>query len=427
MRRPGFAEDAKNIAVIGASALVGLVGTAALAGFVVASVRASSGFPPPPPLPSSAWANPPADFPLDGFEVREPLSGTNRIYGTVRTKDGAGHEGFVRWDRNEGSWSDLLDATKLDQGVAGLSGVRFGHVRKITSVGQNQAIFLLRSGQEIGMQGRSSDLGGPTMRGIAVVHRSRGEVKLDWDDVRSVEFHAAPEGAAPPGNRLHGTLATQSGMAFTGYVAWDVDEIHSMDELDGDAQGLRHEIPFGAVASIRRAGHRSADVTLHTGEQIRLSGTNDVNRSNRGITVSDPNLGQVKVDWRDFASVRFHGAAAEESFADYDGGQAIRGAVVTATGEEFQGAVRWDRDEYRDWEMLNGEAGGVDFNVEFSKIARIVKLDGSSSEVLLRDGRSFVLRGSNDVGEGHRGIVIESDGAVHQVNWAEFRELRLER
>ena len=427
MRRPGFAEDAKNIAVIGASALIGLVGTAAVASFIVASARASSGFPPPPPLPSSAWANPPADFPLDGFEVREPLSGTNRIYGTVRTKDGASHEGFVRWDRNEGSWSDLLDATKLDQGVTGLSGVRFGHVRKITSLGQSQAIFLLRSGQEIGMQGRSSDLGGPTMRDIAVVHRSTGEVKLDWDDVRSVEFHAAPEGAAPPGNRLHGTLATRSGMAFTGYVAWDVDEIHSMDELDGDAGGLRHEIPFGAVASIRRAGHRSADVTLHTGEQIRLSGTNDVNRSNRGITVSDPNLGQVKVGWRDFASVRFHGATAEESFDDYDGGRAIRGAVVTATGEEFQGAVRWDRDEYRDWEMLNGEAGGVDFNVEFSKIARIVKLDGGSSEVLLRDGRSFVLRGSNDVGEGHRGIVIESDGVVHQVNWADFRELRLER
>lgn len=421
MRRPGFAEDAKNIAVIGVSALVALIGTATLARLSLA--WAGAGFPPPPP---AAWANPSADFPVDGFEVREPLSGTNRIYGTVRTKDGASYEGFVRWDRNEGSWSDLLDATKLDQGVTGLSGVRFGHVRKINSLGRNHAIFVLRSGQEIGMQGRSSDLGGSTMRGIVVTHRDLGNVELEWDDVGSVEFHAAPEGAAPPGNRLYGTLTTASGMAFTGYVTWDVDEIHSMDELDGDAQGRRHEIPFGAVASIRRAGRGSAHVTLHTGEQIRLSGTNDVNSSNRGITVSDPGLGQVKVGWRDFASVRFHGAATEESFGDYDGGQAIRGVVLTTAGESFRGTVRWDNDEYRDWEMLNGEAGGAHFDVEFSKIARIARL-GGGSEVLLRDGRSFVLHGSNDMGDGNRGIVVESDGAVHKVDWADFRELRLER
>lgn len=422
MRRPGFAEDAKNIAVIGVSALVALVGTATLG---LSLAWAGRDFPPPPP-PPAAWANPSADFPVDGFEVREPLSGTNRIYGTVRTKDGASYEGFVRWDRNEGSWSDLLDATKLDQGVTGLSGVRFGHVRKINSLGRNHAIFVLRSGQEIGMQGRSSDLGGSTMRGIVVTHRDMGNVELDWDDVGSVEFHAAPEGAAPPGNRLYGTLTTASGMAFTGYVTWDVDEIHSMDELDGDAHGRRHEIPFGAVASIRRAGRGSAHVTLHTGEQIRLSGTNDVNASNRGITVSDPGLGQVKVGWRDFASVRFHRAATEESFGDYDGGQALRGVVLTTAGESFRGTVRWDNDEYRDWEMLNGEAGGAHFDVEFSKIARIARL-GGGSEVLLRDGRSFVLHGSNDVGDGNRGIVVESDGAVHKVDWADFRELRLER
>lgn len=424
MRRPGFAEDAKNIAVIGVSALAALLGTTALAR--LGGVWAGAGFP-PPPSPPAVWLNPSADFPVDGFEVREPLSGTNRIYGVVRTKDGASYEGFVRWDRNEGSWSDLLDLRKLDHGVTGLSGIRFGHVRKINSLGRNHAIFVLRSGQEIGMQGLSSDLGGPLMRGIVVTHREMGNVKLDWDDVGSVEFHTAPAGTAPPGNRLHGTLTTASGMAFTGYLAWDVDEIHSMDELDGDAHGRRHEIPFGAVASIQRAGRGAADVTLHSGERIRLSGTNDVNSGNRGIAVSDPGLGQVKVEWGDFASVRFHEAAAEEAFGDYDGGRALRGVVITTAGESLRGTVRWDQDEYRDWEMLNGEAGGAEFHVEFSKIARIAKLDGDGSEVLLRDGRSFVLHGSNDVDAGNRGVVVESDGAVHRVEWADFQELRLER
>ena len=54
--------------------------------------------PPPPPL------------------VPEPVAplalGNNRLYGTVVTRHGERFEGYIRWDRNEGSWADLLDASK---------------------------------------------------------------------------------------------------------------------------------------------------------------------------------------------------------------------------------------------------------------------------------------------------------------------------
>ena len=37
---------------------------------------------------------------------------SNRIYGKMTTVDGDVFEGLIRWDKNEGSWVDVLDATK---------------------------------------------------------------------------------------------------------------------------------------------------------------------------------------------------------------------------------------------------------------------------------------------------------------------------
>ena len=36
----------------------------------------------------------------------------DRIYGKVTTDDGDVYEGFIRWDKNEASWVDVLDGTK---------------------------------------------------------------------------------------------------------------------------------------------------------------------------------------------------------------------------------------------------------------------------------------------------------------------------
>ena len=166
-------------------------------------------------------------------------------------------------------------------------------------------------------------------------------------------------------------------------------------------------------------------MTLHTGESVVLRGTNDVNAQNRGIAVSDPGLGAVSVEWEEFESVRFHAPESEGSYADFDGGQPLRGVVLTASGEELSGQVRWDRDEARGWELLNGRAAGAEFLVEFSKIARIERFGGGAA-VTLRDGRLLHLDGSNDVDAGNRGIVVESDGRSRTVAWDEFVELRLE-
>ena len=410
MRSPSPAEDARNLVLIAGSAFAAVLATIGLAeaNHAVAPSHVSA----PAPL---------ADL---NYRLVEPLSGSNRVYGTVTARDGRTHEGFLRWDRNEGSWSDMLDLTKLDRGFTGLSGVRFGHVRHIRSLGRNQALFTLRSGHQVGMRGHSTDLG-RAMRDLKVSSLSNDETSLQWDDISEVSLMPAPPGATPSGGRLHGTLKTTSGLRFTGYITWDVDEIYSTDILDGKTAGFSYEIPFGAVDRIHREDRRSARVLLHSGESLTLSGTNDVNRENRGITVSDPGLGQVKVQWDDFAFVRFHGTDSEASWNDFDGGRQLRGTVITAAGDELSGEITWDQDEYQSWEMLNGSVRGAELDIEFSNIARIVKYEHGSA-VVLRDGRSLTLSGSNDVDSGNRGIVVTSDGESRTVKWADFRELRLD-
>ena len=156
-----------------------------------------------------------------------------------------------------------------------------------------------------------------------------------------------------------------------------------------------------------------------------LRGTKDVDRTNAGISVSDPGLGQVMVSWRDFSAVHFDEAPVETSYEGFDGGRLIRGTLITESGEELTGEIRWDNDEEYTWEMLDGDDKGIEFKVEFSQIASIAKR-GYSAAVVLLDGRTFQLSGGNDVNPNNRGITVRTeDGSVHQLSWDDFRELRL--
>jgi len=427
-KEPGVKEDAKNLGLVGASAAVAVLITAGLLFAGVKhepreiTVRVIEPVHTLPAIPEIvAEPEPPG---IEAVEVVAPLTGINRLYGTVTSVRGREYTGFIRWDRNEGSWTDFLDANKpSSRGGDNISGIRFGHVSSIEVLNDHSALFTLKSGDEFQLNSRASDLG-TGLRALIVDQPDGSSQEFSWHDLDVIDFLPVPSAHKPNEGRLFGTMTTRNGLEFTGFVTWDVDEIYTTDILDGDLDGRSQKIPFGSIESIERFSSRASLVTLNNGEELILDGSNDVDSSISGISISDPTLGQVKLDWQDFDRVVFHGTNDENQFVDFDGGRRIQGTVLTESGDEIKGEISWDNDESYTWEMLDGDIRNIEFKIEFSNIDRIEKAR-SGAKVTLKDGREFNLTDSNDVDDGNRGITIRDNGRTYEVEWDDFRELRI--
>lgn len=380
-----------------------------------------------------------------------------RLYGRVVTMDGSEFVGFIRWDNNEGHWTDQLDVSKRlprrfmreAQRLSGRSlgerrpvggirvgweatsqwpstasaAVRFGHIRQIVVLDDSHGLVVLKSGEEQEFSSSSTDLG----QGLQVVveEANGSEAELSWADIDYVEFRPAPRRTSSPfGERIYGTLTTRAGDEFSGWITWDRDELYARDELDGDEDGVRRSVAFGTIASVEAVSSSRALVRLRDGRVMELTGTNDVNSENRGIFISDPALGRVEAKWSQLANIRFHEPPSDLEYEAFDGGRRLRGTVVAEDGRRITGTVRWDNDEEWTWEMLNGNYREMEVLVEFGTIASIERVSSESARVTLLDGREFVLRGSNDVNNENKGIFVHGDeGNAVMVRWGDFRRI----
>ena len=397
---------------------------------------------------------------------------SHRIWGQVQTVSGERYEGFLRWDRNEGSWVDVLDGSKqipdenyliwLEANKSGqrpirtielmgyriswdeedadfpsmaASGIRFGHLAALTVLEDDRVGLDLRSGERVELSGGATDIG-PSIRELLVDDPHRGRVELVWSELERIDFSAVPADASAESPRLFGTVEDQGGRRFTGYISWDLDEIFESDILDGyDDDGHDQEIPFREIRSIE-GRRREVTVTLKSGETVVLSGTNDVNRSNRGVQISDPDLGMVEVEWDEFRILRLREAPPPVEYGAFDGGHLLLGTLTTQSGEEITGRIRWDADEEWSWEFLNGRSDEVKFTIEFGKIDRIRRGEALGATVTLVDGRAFELDDSNDVDWDNKGILmlvdandaseLERNGTWRFVAWDEFLEVRFD-
>ena len=159
-----------------------------------------------------------------------------------------------------------------------------------------------------------------------------------------------------------------------------------------------------------------------------LRGSNDVDDDNRGIVISYPDFGQVRVEWDEFDRLDFKPAPRQVLYKEFDGGRRLQGTVHTEDGEIYSGTIRWDNDEEYTWEILDGDYRDINFDIELGSVKSIEKRSHRSSVVTLWDDRSFRLRGSNDVDEGNRGIfVILSDGDEVEIEWEDFDRVEFGR
>lgn len=385
---------------------------------------------------------------------------SGRIYGKIRTVDGDTFEGLIRWDKNEGSWVDILDGTRdrddrdrksglrssdrkyrdrrssfkvfgiridddSDDFIFDLSsaesGIRFGHLKSLEPIDDDRVRLTLKNGEEVEFTSGSTDFGS-SIREIIIEDPGEGEVEFDWDDIELIEFSESRyDKVSVFGERLYGTLTTRRGDEYTGFVCWDIDELFEEDVLDGDDKRRSREVALGKIGTISRYSSSGAELILKNGTEMVLRGSNDVNEDNRGICIGDPAFGQVRISWEDFEKLEFKPAPQAVTYSKFDGGRKMKGTVYTEDGEEYAGEICWDDDEENTWEMLNGDSRDSEFDIEFGFIKQIEKNSRRTCDVTILDGRVFRLGGSNDVDEDNKGIIItQADGKNTYVDWEDF-------
>ena len=371
-----------------------------------------------------------------------PVQAGGEIHGTILTEEGKEFTGPIRWDKNENYWNDILDARKEDTVYDREGGVvvylfgkkivdvdednrvhpaftiPFGHIRSLKPRSGSRAQLTLKNGDEFQILASSTDIG-RSIRGLVVQDEKRGKTSLDWDEIEQIEF----SGAAGPGRdpeRLYGTVETRAG-PFTGFVVWDMDESMYEDVLDGEEDGRDREIPFREIREIEKIDERSSRVSLAGGRTRILDGTNDVNSGNRGILVTIPGLGQVRIHWGQFDKVRFSQAPRSPRYGEFDGGRKLAGTVSTSAGATHTGEIVWDRDERYSWESLDGRSNRFTYESLFENIASIHRVSGRSAEVHLKNGQVLTLSGSNDVNSENKGIQVSPKGGEEvEIGWEEF-------
>jgi hypothetical protein len=375
------------------------------------------------------------------------------LYGRVETVEGGSYEGELRWGTEEAFWDDIFNASKLenenleyvdgrdlrrvrtrhwsgwdflgiqDPDLTHVFAVRFGDLKRIEVRGGERLVAEFRNGQEMMLGGGSNDVGAE----ITVVDPKRGRQEIRWSRIHTIEFKDTPEKLHDKlGEPLYGTV--KSGRVdFTGRIQWDSDETLGSDQLDGETRDGKVHLAFRDIAAIRkdRLGSR---VTLKSGAELYLTGTNDVNHENRGVLVIVPRVGTVKIGWDDFDEVAFAPAPnSGRSYADYAPGRDLSGEVVTRDGH-YDGRIIFDLDETWDFELLQGTNGHTEYLIPFRDIARIKPEGWRRSVVELRMGLTIELADTHDVSSENDGLLVFTGARdPRYVAWQDVTDVRFQR
>ena len=228
------------------------------------------------------------------------------------------------------------------------------------------------------------------------------------------------------GEPLYGTVKCDIG-SFTGYVQWDHDERLGSDKLDGDTRDGDVSIRFNKIQAIERQGYSRSFVTLKSGRELELSGSNDVNDENRGIIVNVDGFGRVDIEWDEFESVEFKEVPnSGQSYDSFTSPKRITGLVEVDNGDLLEGAIVYDLDEEYSIEVLNGEDDDTKFIIPFKYIKEIKPRFSDRSEVTLKNGDKLVLEDSQDVGDDHQGILVKTSNENIYVPWDRVEKISLD-
>ncbi|HEX7181635.1 MAG TPA: hypothetical protein VF756_07315 [Thermoanaerobaculia bacterium] len=188
------------------------------------------------------------------------------------------------------------------------------------------------------------------------------------------------------------------------------------DEDDGSRQlGAR----FGDLRHIEVERRNDATVVFKSGARYEVSGGSNDLDSDTEITVWDRKAGETRLRWNKIRTIDFLPTPDNLAVPAFR----LRGTVDTENGT-FRGYIQWDQDECLSSDELDGNTQDGEVSLPMGEIRSIERQGRDSSKVVLRTGRTLVLKGTNDVDSSNRGIYV-SDSRFGRVlvNWETFRRI----
>jgi hypothetical protein len=269
---------------------------------------------------------------------------------------------------------------------------------------------------------------------------------------------SAASAAAPardPRGFLYGRITTRSGAVYEGRLRWGQEEAFWGDFFNAAKKELpylehvprerrQHReslevfgVPLGIswkedndgrqlaarFGDLRRIevprGSEEATVHFKSGSHAVVEGGSNDIEGGTEIIVWDRAAGETRVEWREVRAVHFLPTPANLAVPVFR----LRGTVHSAEGA-FRGYIQWDQDERLSDDKLDGETREGKVSLQMGEIRSIERQGRNNSKVLLRNGRTLVLGGTNDVDSGNRGIYIHDVrfGRV-LVSWDAFRRV----
>jgi hypothetical protein len=391
---------------------------------------------------------------LIAFVTESPAqSNEGFIYGKIYTSNNT-YVGAIRWGGEEVLWTDLFNASKIDESYTKLIPEKdkddewynfnwdfnsiwtnnsatlhqftcqFGNIKELIVGSRDNVVLKLKNGGEIKVNGQGyNDIGAK----IQVTDEELGILSIDWDRISRIEFLQTPQKLSKTfGQPLFGTVEGSRREKFTGYLIWDNDERLLTDKLDGEEHGNDVSIRFSDIQSIERDGGGST-VKLNSGRELYLTGSNDVDEGNRGVIISSAETGAlVKVSWEAFRRVVFTTPThAPQTYSDFTSPKFLSGAVSRFDGDDLKGRIVFDIDEALDFELIEGKENSIEYNFPFNKVKKITPRNRDFSQVELVSGQSLLLGELRDVSSKNGGVLVFVKGKKNPVyvSWREVNQI----
>ena len=339
-----------------------------------------------------------------------------RIFGEIMTVENKVYKGFITWNGNKNYWIDFFEASKIENPYRSYfkrsDGLvfrandrefitppthnfccRFGNIKSIRPTDVNEIVLQLKNGDRLTLvKGYSSDIN--THIRITTPTET---TSIKWDHISEIHFM--------------GALHNHRLLCFEYPLYIFLNKIKKLYAF----KGKNGNHTFGLIPLVS-PNDDPADAQINALYPVE------------NITINMPNIGSVCVSRAQFEELTIIPISELNllSYDDFPSPQAIKGEVVTRSGQTFAGNLAYDLDESYEFEVLDGKNNTISYRIPFRYIRSIAPKNYKYSFITLRNNSQLSLGETCDVNQDNNGIIIFRNGQNPvYILWSEIKEINL--